>query len=614
MKKILLTFGLVLLTLCFISCDTEDECDHKNLRETVKQSTCTEGGYTEYFCEDCEYSYKALFSDPKGHDLNKTVTPPTCTKSGFTTYSCECGESFISDNTDALGHDYSFTVTPPTCENNGYTTFKCNRCNSSYTSGYTAALGHAFTEKVTSPSCTEQGYTTYSCACGFTYISAYTEPTSHTFTNETTPPTCTDGGYTTYLCECGYSYKSDFTKPIGHKYTSETVSEADCTKTGEIKYTCSCSDSYTITVAPFGHDFSRSVVMPTLSDMGYTVFSCPDCGYSYTGEYTFYSDILKDAYADNNEIIAKGIDVSYHNYKVNGNGEYISLDWEAIKASGVSYVIIRIGDAAIGIDPTFEKSYEEAKAAGLDVGFYFYTRATSVSEITLEANLVLSALKDKQFEYPVYLDLEDESLLGIDPSILNQMCVEFFTILQRSGYYTGLYVNDEWIYNVIDTETALSRFEIWYARFPSFSEGEIPTWNEDEFGQTLGMWQYSYKGQIDGIDHTVFDFNYSYKDYPTIVKEYGFNGYDGDFSFPDTGKSFVWVVYETASIKIRSKSDYFTADEYDGEADVIGYAKYGTRFEVVEATEQYTAIKYDGKIAYISANPAYVSFDGIYIK
>ena len=166
-------------------------------------------------------------------------------------------------------------------------------------------------------------------------------------------------------------------------------------------------------------------------------------------------------------------------------------------------MIIRAGDAAIGIDPTFEKSYAEAKAAGLDVGVYFYTRATSVHEITLEANLVLSALQGKQFEYLIYLDLEDESLMTIHPSILNEMCMTFFTTLQRAGYYTGLYVNDEWLYNLIDKETALSRFEIWYARYPKYEEGELPTWNEEEFGKTLGMWQYTDNGTIDGIDHTL---------------------------------------------------------------------------------------------------------------
>lgn len=613
MKKILLILTLILLPL-LASCDEEYECKHKNMIQNTNPATCTEMGYTEYLCADCDYSYVHSYTDPTGHSYTKTTTEPTCTKEGYTTYTCECGDSFISDYTDALAHNYKFTVTQPTCEEQGYTTYTCSLCSDSYVSYYTDAKGHRFTEEITAPTCTEQGYTTYTCDCGKTYQSKILSPLGHTTSPTVFSPTCENEGYTEYRCSCGYSYVSDKVAPTGHTYVEEVISEASCTSAGEVKYTCACSDSYTLIQAPLGHSFSRKVTLPSLSDMGYTEFSCSQCDYEYVGEYTFYSDILENAYSNNTEVLAHGIDISHHNYRMDSNGEYISLDWEAIKAVGVSYVIIRVGDAAIGIDPTFEKSYAEAKAAGLNVGVYFYTRATSVNEIELEANLVLSALKGKQFEYPIYLDLEDESLMSIDAALLNEMSMKFFTILQRAGYYTGLYVNDEWLYNVIDTETALSRFEIWYARYPAYAEGEIPTWNTEEFGETLGMWQYSDNGTLEGIDHTVFDINYCYKDYPTLIKEYGFNGYESDFFFPDGEKTFVWVIYESASVKIRSKSDYFTADDYDSELDIIGYAEYGTRFEVVEITDKYTAILYNGSVAYISANPTYISFDGIYSK
>lgn len=575
MKKILFTFFLLLIALLAISCDSEQECRHENVSQNTIAPTCTESGYTQNTCNDCAYSFLTERSDPTGHTFSSRTVSPTCVTGGYTEYTCECGASYVSEQTSALGHDYSLEVTDPTCVERGYTKYTCKKCNLSHVSLYTSALGHTFEETVIAPTCDQEGYTEYKCACGY---------------------------FTT----------ANVTKPTGHNYKEEVISLASCTETGEIRYTCECSDTYTLTVAPTGHSFSRTVTMPTLSDMGSTIFNCSACGYEYIGEYRFYSDILANAYSNSTDVLAKGIDVSYHNYKVDGNGDYISLNWEAIKASGISYVIIRAGDAAIGIDPTFEKSYAEAKAAGLDVGVYFYTRATSVHEITLEANLVLSALQGKQFEYPIYLDLEDESLMTIHPSILNEMCMTFFTTLQRAGYYTGLYVNDEWLYNLIDKETALSRFEIWYARYPKYEEGELPTWNEEEFGKTLGMWQYTDNGTIDGIDHTVFDMNYSYKDYPSIIKEYGFSGYDGDFKFHDTGKTFVWVSSDT--IKVRSKADYFTSDEYDASLDVIGYAEYGSRFEVVEKTEQYTAIIYNGTVAYISANPKYISFDGLFLK
>lgn len=574
MKKILLFISLFFLILSFASCD-DGECRHENMISNTVEPTCTESGYTEYTC-DCGYSYITDYISAKGHTYKDTVYAPTCTEPGYTEHTCSvCSYSFSSEQTAPLRHKISSVEYPPSCTEQGYTEYVCYVCDYSYISDYKQSTGHAFSENTVLPSCLEQGYSEFTCQ------------------------------------NCEYTYKTNFTPPTGHKYEKEVLSIASCTEPGEERFTCACGDTYSIITSPTGHDFSRKVTMPTLSDMGYSDFTCKNCEYIYRGEYTFYSDILENAYANNSEVLAKGIDISHHNYKMDSEGNYISLDWDAIKAAGVSYVIIRIGDASIGIDPTFEKSYEEARAAGLDVGFYFYTRAMSVDEISIEANLVVSALRGKQFKYPVYLDLEDETQKSIDSAILNEMCIEFFTILQRAGYYTGLYVNNEWLHNVIDTETALSRFEIWYARYPTTADGEEPAWDVDQNGQHLGMWQYTDSGTIEGIDDMVFDFSFSYKDYPALITDGGFNGYESDVVFQDNGKSFVWVVYD-GEIKIRSKSDFFTKDDYNSSLDIIGYAPKGTRFEVVEKNEKYTAIKYNGQIAYISAKPKYISFEGIY--
>ena len=644
---VLSSFMLLALALALFSCEAP-ECKHENLIFEIVDPTHNDCGYTEYSCPDCNYAYVEQYRDPIPHSYNKTVTEPTCTKEGSTLYKCECGHSYISDIKAPLGHSYKKTIKNPSCTEGGSTKYTCKRCNESYVSDltdatghtltntvveptctaegythnecscgysyndqYTNPLDHSFEESITSPSCTGQGYTTYTCGCGYTFKADYTEPLPHTFNERVTLPTCTSEGYTTFICDCGYSFSDTYTAPTGHNFLPEVISERSCTDTGETKYTCSCGEVYSITVAPLGHTYTRSVTMPTLSDMGYTVYTCETCEHTYTGEFTFYSEIVPDGYANNTDVLAKGIDISYHNYTRDANGNYISLDWESIKNAGISYVIIRIADAAVGIDPTFEKSYTEAKEAGLDVGFYFYTRATNPEEITLEANLVISALEGKTFEYPVYLDLEDDSQKDLGAPTLNKMCVTFFTALQRAGYYTGLYVNDEWLYTVIDTDTALSSFDIWYARHPSISQGESAVWDQETYGAPLGMWQYTDSGIIDGNDNTEFDFNYCYKDYPSIIKEYGFNGYESDFNHIDSNKSFVWVIYEP-SIKIRSSADYFTTDGYDPNLDVVGYAPYCSRFEVVDANEFYTVIKYNGEIAYISAKSEYVSFEGLY--
>ena len=135
--------------------------------------------------------------------------------------------------------------------------------------------------------------------------------------------------------------------------------------------------------------------------------------------------------------------------------------------------------------------------------------------------MLLTWLSGKQFEYPVYLDLEDPSLSGLGKNHLSNMCVAFLEELQKNGYYAGLYTNHTWLTTILDTAKMVSLFDLWYARYPGTA---APVWNVEKYGRQLGMWQYTQSGSIDGIEGD-FDFNYVYKDYPETMKKWGLNGY-----------------------------------------------------------------------------------------
>lgn len=603
--RIVFVFLLCVITLTLLcACNS---CLHLNMQETTVDPTCTTAGKTVYSCEDCEYSYSDNIVEPKGHVYDKVVTEPTCNAAGYTTYTCECGDSYISDYTSALGHNFTTnTKISPTCTTQGYTYHKCDRCEYSYIDEVIKPSGHNFSNHitVTAPTCTSEGYTTYDCAdCNYSYVSDYKALTEHDLKAEVTPPTCADRGYTTYSCNnCTYTYVSDYTNPTDHKYTPTVQSSVTCTTEGVTQYSCACGDKYSITIAATGHDFDRIVTMPTLSDMGYTDYSCKNCEYEYVGDYRFYKDILPNgAYSNNTEVLAHGVDISQYNY-----GENDSIDFIELKAAGVDYVIIKAGSSYRdgfsqgGIDPKFEQSYADAKAAGLDVGIYFYTYAHSVNDIIYDAELLLTILDGKQFEYPIYLDLEDESLADLSAHKLTEMCVEFFSVLQRAGYYTGLYVNNEWLSQKMQSDEVLSKFEVWYARYPESTDNS-PTWNQNEYGAHLGMWQYTDSGAFEAIPGIPFDLNFAYKDYPTLIKDGGFNGYDGDVRFIDDGKQFVYVI--SNAINIRSTPDF------DSTVNLIGTALKGARFEVIEKSTEYTMIRYNGQVAYITANTVYITFE-----
>ncbi len=648
MKKftfISFAFAVFILSLCLFSCK-EAECRHKNMSSVTSDATCTEAGMTVFTCVDCQYTYNDDIVSPMGHSYEKNVIAPTCEQGGYTEYSCSCGYSYVSDHTDAKGHDFreivnapdcentgftlyvcktcDFTyssdavkpighkltssVTSPTCEDEGFTTYKCSNCSFEYISDKTEPKGHNISEIVTAPTCLENGYTTFSCSdCSFQYVSNYTEALTHDFSESVTPPTCTENGYTTFSCNsCDFSYTADITPTLSHDYSSEVLTEVNCVDSGEIRYTCACGDSYSEFTRPQGHVFEALVTMPTLSDMGYTEFNCTNCDYSYIGDYRFYSDIVSGAFSDQNDAIAKGIDISVYNHEFDANGAPLPIDWAAVASEGIDYVILKAGstwrNAGLGggMDLTFEMDYLGAKEAGLDVGVYFYTYALSVEEIRNDAYMLLSILDGKRFEYPIYLDLEDDSLRHIDKATLSEMCVEFFSILQSAGYYTGLYVNHEWLYNVIDTDIALSKFDIWYARY----SGDDGIWNSEDNGDPFGMWQYTDQGALSSFGSIPVDINMCYKDYPSIIVEGGFNGYESNVRFPDDGVEFVWVSANFLTVR--------SSDDFDSVDNIIAYASFGDRFTVIEKLDGCIKISYLGREAYISANLNYVSFSPVW--
>ena len=408
----------------------------------------------------------------------KTEKEATCSTEGLMSRKCEeCGKT-EERKLQTVAHSLTMSVIAPTCESQGYTAYVC-KCGYSHLSDYTEPLGHKFKETVYPPDCTEQGHTHYACElCDYEFDSDFVKPTGHTLSSEVTAPTCTDEGYTAYSCDvCDYGFNSDFVKPLGHRYTEQRV-------------------------------------YPTATKSGYTTFTC-ECKHTYTVE-VFYSDIMTSS---GEQVLYKGIDVSKWNHQMQGN-TYLPLDWNAIKAAGIDFVIIKVGGKN-GIEPTFEMDYEGARAAGLKVGAYIYTYSTTVAGALTDAENVLEWIKGKQFEYPIYLDMEDSSQESLDKDLLSDMCLAFIEKLQENGYYAALYTNYNWLTYIYDTDTILSLFDIWYARYSGTGD---PAWDEESYGKPLGMWQYTDSGTIEGCPGS-FDMNYAYKDYEKLMKEWKLNGF-----------------------------------------------------------------------------------------
>ena len=150
----------------------------------------------------------------------------------------------------------------------------------------------------------------------------------------------------------------------------------------------------------------------------------------------------------------------------------------------------------------------------LPVGAYWYTYATTADEAKQEASVCLRTLSGKSFEYPVAFDIEEKAGLFRASELCNAFCSE----LEKSGYYAAVYsFKSAFESNIIDIKEK-------YDTFLSHIGVE-----QTDYSGDYGLWQYSWMGRIDGISGDV-DLDYAYKDYPTIIKSAGLNG----FSHSDT--------------------------------------------------------------------------------
>ena len=186
-----------------------------------------------------------------------------------------------------------------------------------------------------------------------------------------------------------------------------------------------------------------------------------------------------------------GIDVSKHN----GN-----IDWNAVKNSGVSFVIIRCGyrGSSTGVlveDPRFSSNIKGAKAAGLKVGVYFFCQAVNEVEAVEEASMAVSLVSGYGLDMPIFLDVESAGGRGdhISKETRTAVCRAFCETVQNSGYAAGIYANKTWFNEKINT-SSLTSYKIWLAQYAS-----APTYTTTRYD----MWQYSSKGRISGISTDV---------------------------------------------------------------------------------------------------------------
>lgn len=201
-----------------------------------------------------------------------------------------------------------------------------------------------------------------------------------------------------------------------------------------------------------------------------------------------------------------GIDVSKHNG---------TIDWNKVKAAGVKFAILRAGYGrdTSQKDEKFEEYYKGAKAVGIPVGAYWYSYASDPEDAKKEAAACIKVIKDKQFEYPIFFDLEEKSQFNQGRDACSSMVRNFCNALEAAGYWAGLYMSRSPFTSYIE-EGMRGRYALWLAEYN----------NQLNYSGSVGMWQSTSDGKVDGISGRC-DIDWCYADYPAMIKAAGLNGF-----------------------------------------------------------------------------------------
>ena len=238
-----------------------------------------------------------------------------------------------------------------------------------------------------------------------------------------------------------------------------------------------------------------------------------------------------------------GIDIS----KWQGNFDISA----AVESDGIEFVIIKAGGGDDGLytDSKFETNYKNAVSAGIYKGAYFYGNATTTDAAVEEADYFASLLDGKQFELPVYYDVESSDMRALTKAKLTNVVIAFCQRMEELGFFVGIYMSKSYFSSEVN-DSKLTDYAHWVAQ-----------WNtECTYTGDYGMWQFggeTNKIRDNTVNGVVVDMDYMLVDYPTTIMSKGFNGYTADST-----ESTTTEVEETESTTTETKSTETATTSY----------------------------------------------------
>lgn len=208
------------------------------------------------------------------------------------------------------------------------------------------------------------------------------------------------------------------------------------------------------------------------------------------------------------------LDVSRYQGKITLDG------WKQVKEAGYKGAMLKTVSTnhklsnrpdGLYIDPTFETNYRNARAAGLDVGVYYYTYATSEAMADAELALVREAVRGKELTLPLAVDVEENKLKPMSTLDLTNLTAYALEQVEKMGFYAQLYTYTYYSNMELDMGRLANRWDVWL----SDTTGRTPA-----VGYHYNAHQHNCEGRVPGISGNV-DLNVTTLNYPKIIRKKG---------------------------------------------------------------------------------------------
>jgi len=297
------------------------QVEHSNLNVSSFDITCTEPGYTIYFCKDCGYYEEVIFADPYGHVTGDegiiAGKEATCTETGLTEgYSCiRCNEIMVEQTViDPLGHkEIIDEALEATCTETGLTEGKhCSVCNEILVEQKTVPTkDHVeVIDNEVPPTCMGIGWTEgkHCGVCGLVTV-VQKEITALGHNGEVVPgrePTCMETGLTegSFCFRCNETLVEQELIPMTDHLWGEwiTIVFPNCNSKGEERRSCQwcgIEEMKEMEKIETSHtNLYELRVDATCDKSGYNIYRCDDCGY--------YEEIIFASPLGHNEDVVPG--------------------------------------------------------------------------------------------------------------------------------------------------------------------------------------------------------------------------------------------------------------------------------------------------------------------